>query len=610
MAGREKIIQTVERLLTVLFAAGAAFVAGHLLYSAWCAFTWSKFTMFDYGIYTNMIWNSAHGAPFKVLVNDTYLSTHLSFTLALLGPFFWIADNPFLLSFLQWLMMLIGGLIILSAAVRSKVPAVMTAALLFFWVGYRFTQGLLLSEFHGVGVYYLLVPWLYYYCSFSKGRAWLPLVFILGVREDAFIFILPLLLYFAVKDKWKTGYILAGLAVLYGAFAIFYLYPQINGLSLFDRRGSVLKIGHKGSNELRMFSLLWTFLPVLVTVHRKSLAAILFPLFAILSVLASGYPTQQGMGSHYGANVMVCLAMGILEVFVLRCRAGGLAYVQRSDITLRAIMLSIVVVLLHFNSGFICMGGKGDKIYREQCMRGLVALPASRHISKHGILVTQHNLVGFCANRSDVLTWERLRPERDDFDVVFLEARYLNSEYDGKLWQWLEKGEWGVSYFDGEYLIMQKGYDAVSNPYVMDRLRYGTVYFALTPKHGGKDVQMNDGRWVRYWLGKGHRAPITLSFGGNKHLEAGEYSAIFSFRADRPERKCQDNWGWFSVHRLNDGGPPLARQEIMNVAVPSGEYLQQTIKFKVRVPSRIEPRVTGGDAKLWLDQVFFIKNEN
>ena len=67
--------------------------ACNLIYGAWCAFTWGKFTLFDYGVYTNMIWNSAHGAPFKVLIDRSYLGTHLSFSLAILGVFFWIFDH-------------------------------------------------------------------------------------------------------------------------------------------------------------------------------------------------------------------------------------------------------------------------------------------------------------------------------------------------------------------------------------------------------------------------------------------------------------------------------------------------------------------------------------
>jgi hypothetical protein len=57
--------------------------------------TWGKFQLVDYGLYVNLIWNTAHGRPFRLLVDESYLTRHLSFTLALLAPFFWIWDHPF-----------------------------------------------------------------------------------------------------------------------------------------------------------------------------------------------------------------------------------------------------------------------------------------------------------------------------------------------------------------------------------------------------------------------------------------------------------------------------------------------------------------------------------
>lgn len=596
-------MQIFKKILTVIFTTLAVFAATNLLYSAWCAFTWGKFTLFDYGIYTNMIWNSGHGEPFKILVNDSYLSTHLSFTLALIGPFFHVWDHPFLLSFLQWLMMVAGGIIILITARKSNVPAVVVAALLFFFLGYRLTQGVMLSEFHTVGAYFLLVPWLYYCCRFSKHTAWLPLLLILGVREDAFLLLLPMLLYFAVKDKWKAGYILLGVAVAYGFIALFYLYPAINGMSILDRRGSIISKVVAGAFDRRIHTCLWTILPVLAFIHWKSWPSLFFPSVALISTLASGYPTQQGMGSHYGANVMVCLAVGLLETAILRCRDGSYrSGVSQLDMTLRAILLAGVVLLFHANSGFIFAGGNNNGIYKSPSSRGELAICAIKKLPRDGMLVADHDLAGFCANRSDFLTWKRLRPDKEDFDVVFTEARRLSD----RLWHAVQRGEFGFIYFDGEFVILQKDVQTPDHQYILDCLKYGTILPGLTPMHGGETF-IQDDILVRHWGGRGIKAPITISYGGRRFLEPGSYEAVFRYKAKEPVKKYQGNWGWFSVHYLNDQGLPLAKANVREVAFPDGEYQEQCLAFVTSKATNIEVRVTGGDAELWLGGVTFFK---
>ena len=95
--------RALHRALTAAAAALCAAAAAALLYSAYCAFSWGKFPLYDYVIYTNMLWNSGHGRLFRMLVDQSYLRVHLSFTLALIGPLFRIWDHPFLPALVQWL---------------------------------------------------------------------------------------------------------------------------------------------------------------------------------------------------------------------------------------------------------------------------------------------------------------------------------------------------------------------------------------------------------------------------------------------------------------------------------------------------------------------------
>ncbi|OVE76025.1 hypothetical protein BVX97_02490 [bacterium E08(2017)] len=599
-----------RRTLVCIYILLSVFVAAHLLYSAYSSFTWSKFTLFDYGIYTNMIWNSAHGEPFKVLINDTYLSTHLSFTLALLGPVFWIWNHPFTLSFLQWAMVVGGGLILLAGARKAKVPAVAAWALIFFWLGYRLTQGVVLSEFPGVSAYYLLVPWLYYECAFRKKWAWLPFVLTLGVREEAFILVLPMLLYFSIKDRWKAGYIMCCLAVLYGLLAIFVLYPAINGLSIFDRRGKMVEAVFGGDALGRQIrSILLTVMPALVFAHRRSFALLVFPVTALATVLLSGYATQQGMGSHYGANVMVCLGAAMLEALVQKSRKGDFANGGGFSLLLKGYLLVLLTIGVHIYSGFLFGGGKVGEIYRGPHLRGKIALQAAMQAPREGVMLADHLLVAYVANRSDVITWRYFERFRDEIDVVFTEARLIQRKRGGVLWEWLQEGSWGVVFFDGVFIIMRKGHDSSGNKQVLEDVEHGTVYLPLTPRHGGECVKTKLGRRQIHWCGKGYKTPITLSYGGARYLEPGRYRATFYYRALSPKRVDRGSWGEFSVHKLNDTGKPLAQDEIDHITSAEGHLRQQVLEFEIKSAMHVEVRVTGGDAELWADRVVFTESK-
>ena len=102
----------------MVIAVVSAFV---ILRAAWCSFTWGRFHLVDYGLYSGALWNTTHGHPFQVLNGETYLNRHLTFSLALLVPFVWITDHPFLLSFAQWMLAVAGGVLLVASARKQNV---------------------------------------------------------------------------------------------------------------------------------------------------------------------------------------------------------------------------------------------------------------------------------------------------------------------------------------------------------------------------------------------------------------------------------------------------------------------------------------------------------
>lgn len=432
-----------------------AVVAGLILHGAYAAFTWKKFQMSDYGLYTNMIWNCGHGRMFRFLVDGSYMQTHLSFTLALLGPLFWVWDHPFLLSAAQWLLA-VGGLLVLArTAARLGLSAALPAALALALVCSPLFQSILLCEFHGVALLLFLVPWLHYELQFRKRWVWLPLVLILGLREDAFLAVLPLLAYFAVRDRWRWGWILAGASLAYGLLALQVLFPWLAGQTLIERRpfhlSSILdNLANPDSLKLRGWALLWVALPVLPVI-RWSRPAWIFASVALAVAILSPFPAQHALRYQYSAAILACLSAGLVEAAArLQTRS------PRVQMAVAAGWLAVGAVS-YFAGGYLPGGARADRVYRVQHLEGPRAVAAARQIPRAGVLMTESSLAGFCANRYDLLTWERWVPARHVFDLCFLRLPDLVGRHGGEYRSFLESGEFGTTYFDGTFIVLERG---------------------------------------------------------------------------------------------------------------------------------------------------------
>jgi len=590
---------------------GIVFAAVNLMYSAYCAWTWSKYGLTDYGKYTNMLWNSGHLDWFRYLVDHSYLMTHLSFTLAPIGFFYHLWNHPMLLAFAQWFIILAGMWIMILAAKRHKIQWEVIAGLAFFYIAYRLTQGVLLSEFHGVCAYFPCVAWLYYCLAFKKNMVAAPLALMLGVREDAFIVILPMLLYFAIKDKWIMGYVWVLVALIYGIVAITVIYPAINGFTLFDRRSgfidqsALLPTLNSEWLATRGRTLLWTLTPLLLFLQRGSLAAWIFPSAALITALLSGSPTQQSLGTHYGAAVMACLPFGIIESIACRYRIDPPPTARtKLDISLRALLLIVLTIIVHTQSGFIYLGAKNFNIYQKPCFKGKLAMYATRHLPKEGLLVAEDWLCGLTANRPDILSFELFDPARYSADYFFFTIKRLAYHEHANLLQKLADKEIGVRYFDGYYVILEEGADTSRNQELLKKHEQGYTLVSSTAHHGGRDHLSKDGEAIRYWEGDGSRGPINLSFGAKEELGPGTYDAVFCFRSAEPKRHVRNSWGWLSIHYLNQA-EAITLVEIDPVASQNNTFREQRITFTLDKTADIEFHFTGADAELWLKSLHF-----
>ena len=581
---------------------------GWLAYTGFSAFTWNKFTLFDYGIYTNMVWNSGHGRLFACLVDRTYLATHLSFTLALLGPFFRLWDHPFLLWMLQWAFLAGGTALLARIAFRLGVAAPLAMSIAVFYAGYHFTQQTLLSEFHGVSLLFLLMPWLYHCLKFNRRMVWLPWMLVLGLREDAAVVILPLLLYFAVHERWRAGYLYAALSAAYMILAGTTLYPLLTGMSLLQRRHAdlgahpVAHFFYAATLRARLQALVWVVLPVLPFLWRKRwIPLLVFPSAALIQALGGATRLQHALLLHYAAPTMVCLAVALVEAVSRDEPAPVLAAGRR-----RALRLALALLLITGASyrirGFLPFGRMRALCYRRVHGAGLRTLHAARRIPRGGLLLCPNQMAGFGANRRDLLDWRHYDPERHAPDLVFTDLKYIDHRVMG-FRDWVTTGRFGLRYFDGTNLILERGADPAPNRLVLDALQR-RMSSAPFPRSGfpNEAIRITALHWPGSETDTGQRLPSANPVA----LEAGDYDAVFLFAARAPAAGGMDGWGTLQI-RLHGQAEELAAAEIEPVGCGSQVLRMQRVPFSLGTPAQVQAMVACRRAELWLVRADFVR---
>lgn len=595
-----------SKLAAVCVLAVSGLAAAATLYSALCAFSWQRNALSDYGIYLNMMWNTAHGAPFRYLIDSSYLRVHLSFTVGLMGLAFRLVDHPTLLVWLQWLCSVVGCAVVFATARRLRIPLLPAAALVFFYIGYRFVQSVHLHQFHGVALYLALIPILYAALRVRPSWAWAPLGLILGVREDAFLIVLPMLTHFACRAsrRWMWGLVAGSIA--YGLAALFVIYPALNNLSVFAKREaempSLAIFSALGDSALqpRLRALALVLLPLLSVGRGRWLPVLVYPSAAVLLSLASSWPSQYGLGSHYAASVAALMVCGLLESFAGRAVEATPQPQGRRSWAWASAWLVVVTALVHLESGFLPGGAKNLPEFNSYHLRADSIMAAARHIPREGVLMTSDNLIPFVANRRDVLAWHLNR--RDiPYDHVLTSVGDLAKWEKGRLVEALRSGEFGARFFDGQYVVISRGYRTALNDEVLRSSQQRLV--ANSAGHGGKNRLFLHCP-VRYWDGDGSRAPINLSHGRYWDFDPGVYRLTLEYRADEPRRAVKRHWGWMSLHELGKA-EALVEAEIPEVPAPAYGWQQLTLTITTEVRRPIEFRITGGDAPLHLYRVYW-----
>jgi uncharacterized membrane protein len=142
--------------------------------------------IYDLGLFSNALWNTAHGRfmASTFLPTGTFTSEHLTPTLALLAPLHWTGSGTEAMLLFSCAFLVSGVIPVYLLATREVGPN-MGLALGLAYLGYPALHANALWDFHELSISGPVMLWLIWAVLEQRMRVyWITLLLLLGLRED------------------------------------------------------------------------------------------------------------------------------------------------------------------------------------------------------------------------------------------------------------------------------------------------------------------------------------------------------------------------------------------------------------------------------------------
>lgn len=454
-------------------------------------------SVYDLGIYDQVIWNTAHGRIMAYSAepwySDNFLGTHLQPILILLAPIYWVWSDPRALIVLQSLA--IGAsafLVYFLAAKRTGRPPV-ALAVTFAYLMYPALQAVTRFDFHPESFEPLLFLAAFALYEMWRGRIatprlpgrWAPALFILTivlalmVKEDVALVVAAFGIYLWIaRRERRLGPALAAAAVLWFVAGMFFVMPAFRAgegspfLSYYAYLGETpgeiartlatqpqvaLKALLTPANGEMLLSLLLPlgFLPLL----SPGILSIALPTLVSYGLSTSGFMHRME-AFHYAATVIPWFVLATiygLGWWYDGKRLGPLAGVAR-----RASWLPVVILLV---ASLAYQGARGftplSRFFQwpRVTAHERVGLELMQQIPPDATLVAQDRLYPHLSQRESI---SFLWPEDASAEYIMLDVSDPTLTNGDGLTEWLkaqvlEHGAYGVLASQDGFVLLKRG---------------------------------------------------------------------------------------------------------------------------------------------------------
>ncbi len=363
---------------------------------------------FDLGIFDQAVWQYAHfQTPYNTIKERFILGDHLTLTLPLLAPLFWIWDDVRMLLMLQAFWISFSTFAIYKLVILRKFSLLAALCLSVTYSLFYGIQYAVFFDFHSVIIGVGLLPWVAYFLESGKKKLLLIAIVLLLLTQENMGFALASLSFLYLFQPRYRRFALVSIffglvfsliaSKLVAAFSPvgFEYWPELtlnpitNLTRLFD---------HVEKRQVWFYAFSWfSFLPLL------SPGAILGVVFDLAQYFVTGdrfYPMWTAF-KHHRAILAPLLLIGTLDTLVL---------LKKHKISPQLISLIILVVafaqqyLFHFPLNKITKPIYWqEEPWMEDNRQLLKTIPADARVA------TQQSLVPHLSHRKDIyLAWPRI----------------------------------------------------------------------------------------------------------------------------------------------------------------------------------------------------------
>lgn len=195
---------------------------------------------FDFGLFCNMFYNMKKtGLPLATSERDRLLShfaVHISPAFYVLLPFYWLFPYPETLQIGQAVFLMAGVIPVVLLARHFQLSGKVTLVVSLLYVFYPAISTGCFYDIHENCFLPFFLLWLFY---FYEKKKWIPMYlaafFVLGVKEDAAIYLFIFAIFLLLSEKnYLHGALLALLSVAY--FGLAYFLLETYGTGVFSSR--------------------------------------------------------------------------------------------------------------------------------------------------------------------------------------------------------------------------------------------------------------------------------------------------------------------------------------------------------------------------------------
>jgi len=448
-------------------------------------------TTFDVGIMAQVVWNTAHGRWFEVSIDratnteliGSYLGNHVRPILLFLAPLYRLWPDPRLLLILQ--SVALGGAAFPLFLVVRRQAGDSRAALLVAccYLAYPALGFLNLADFHPTAFSISCIFLAYWALQEERmGLFWIAVLLALSTKEEM---VVPIGAWGLVNFLWlkrrRTG---LGLVILAGVWAIVcfgFIIPCFNegqpyrfwqlwtqlldsSAPVLERGGTAQSVGRASFETIALF-LLHLFLP-LGFLPFFGPAPLVVALPSLIYLLLGERPAFHSVGYQYPAVLIPWFFLAVAEGLrrarrVMRWPGGlrlyrlGIAFLLFGTIGINVPLNPVLLYARH--------GEFRPDLYHEQLEEALAEIPPDAGVA------TINRLGPPLANRRVLMALEYPPPLRlDHLDLVdyvlldlvdcrFAPAPDARASYGDIVRQVLETSDFGVRYWSGRILLLERG---------------------------------------------------------------------------------------------------------------------------------------------------------